>query len=65
MGAISTFIFKVVDDENKGAFKSPGVILSRQNDNHNEGTDTENKFRCFRHFRLITVEVVIILLKSF
>jgi hypothetical protein len=40
MGAICPLLFKIVDDENKGAFKSPGMIPSRQRDDDKEGSDT-------------------------
>jgi hypothetical protein len=40
MSTIGTFIFKIIDDENVSPLKSPGVILSRQGDDDNEGSDT-------------------------
>jgi hypothetical protein len=40
MGTISTFIFKIIDDENVSPFNSPGVILSRQGDDQKESSDT-------------------------
>jgi hypothetical protein len=62
---IGTFIFKIIDDENVSPFNSPGVILSRQGNDGNQGGDTEHKFRCFRHFYLNPVKVVIIIQISY
>ncbi len=40
MGTISTFIFKIINDENIGSFNSPGMVPASQGDDKDEGTDT-------------------------
>jgi len=47
MGTIRSPFFQIFDDENIGAFKSPGMKLSGQNEDQNQDTDSDYEVSIF------------------
>jgi len=47
MGTIRSPFFKIIDDEKKGAFKSPGMKPSGQDEDKNQDTDSDYEFSVF------------------
>ena len=47
MGTIRSPFFKIIDDEKKSAFKSPGMKPSGQDEDKNQDADSDYKFSIF------------------